>query len=236
MKKNQHISEHPKNAFWKNPLAVIIGSSALFLFVQALSASLLVPIKDLVAPNVQVLLFGVASVATLFLLLSIIKRTIHASWQSIGLKLPRLNSFLEVAPSLILYFLLSFAVTSLAIKFVPGFDVEQAQDVGFKALEQPLELLAAFITLVVLTPVFEETLFRGVLFKGLRHRVPFWLSAVITSLIFAAAHMQLNVAIDTFALSLILCFLVERSTSIYPAILLHALKNALAFSLLFIFK
>lgn len=222
--------------FWKNPLAVLIGSCVLFLCVQALSAALITPIQDKVESNVQVLLFGAASVAILFLSLSIIKRIIHASWQSIGLKLPSIKSFLEVVPSLILYFLLSFAVTSLAIKVIPGFNVEQAQDVGFKALEYPLELLAAFVTLVILTPIFEETLFRGVLFKGLRHRVPFWLSAVITSLIFAAAHLQLNVAVDTFALSLILCYLVERSSSIYPAILLHALKNALAFSLLFIFN
>lgn len=221
---------------WRNPLAILIGTSLLFLAVQATSAVAVAPFSNKLDKSIQLTLFSVTNLVILFLSLSTIKKYIQASWRAIGLFLPKTKDLVRVIPALFLYFLISLAITSLAIKFVPNFNVEQAQDVGFNNIKQPLEFIAGFLTLVILTPIFEETVFRGMLFKGLRRRLPFWLSAAVTSLIFAAAHMQLNVAIDTFALGLILCYLVERSSSVVPAILLHALKNGLAFTLLFIIK
>ena len=92
------------------------------------------------------------------------------------------------------------------------------------------------VALVIVTPIFEETVFRGFLFKGLRRRLPFWAAASVVSVMFAFAHGQWNVALDTFVLSLILCFLVEKNNSLIPSILLHELKNEVAFTALFILK
>lgn len=236
MKELVQKKEIPKTKIWKNPIVVLIGFCALFVGLQAVVALLVTPISELLDKNLQLLTFSLLSVVLLYLSLGVIKNRLKSSWQAIGVKLPPAKSLVLVLPALIIYFLFSLIFTSLAIKFISGFDLKQAQDVGFENLKQPLELMVAFLTLVILTPIFEETLFRGVLFKGLRARLPFWVCALVTSLIFAAAHMQLNVAIDTFALSLILCLLVERSSSIVPAILLHSLKNGLAFAILFVIK
>jgi hypothetical protein len=137
-----------------------------------------------------------------------------------------------VIPVFIGYGLISTILTQIASKY-PGFDVNQAQDIGLNkaGIES---IIPAFIMLVVITPFFEELLFRGVLFHGLRKRLPFIASAFITSVIFAVAHGQANVAVDTFALSMFLCLLVERTNSIWPAVALHALKNFLAFGALFL--
>ena len=150
--------------------------------------------------------------------------------------MPSLRSFLYILPAFLIYFLASAMFTVFAIKYIPGFKSDQVQDVGFNNLKQPLQLVAGFVSLAVITPLYEEFIFRGVLFKGLRRKLPFWLSAAITSAVFAVAHMQWNVAVDVFALSLVLCFLVEKSQSIFPGVLLHALKNSIAFILLFIHK
>ncbi len=127
-------------------------------------------------------------------------------------------------------------MTKIISELFPSFNGEQAQDIGFSTSINGIELIAVFVSLIVITPIVEELIFRGILFRGLRKDLPFWSSAIITSLAFALAHAQWNVAIDTFALSLALCYLVEKSESIIPSILLHAIKNSLAFIFLFVIK
>lgn len=136
--------------------------------------------------------------------------------------------------ALILYLLLSAALIIIANNLFPWFDVSQAQDTGFDNLSQQYELILAFIALVVVAPFAEEALFRGYLFGKLRKLLPIWASILIVSLLFGAAHGAWNVAVDTFALSVILCLLREKTGSIWAAILLHMMKNGIAFYVLFI--
>jgi len=124
-------------------------------------------------------------------------------------------------------------LSSLAT-FLPWYDANQAQDVGFKNLTTGLDLVLAFVALVVLPPIAEELLFRGYLFGKLRERSGFWFSAIITSIVFGIVHMQWNVGVDTFVLSIFLCLLREKTGSIWTSMLLHGLKNGVAYFFLFI--
>jgi membrane protease YdiL (CAAX protease family) len=98
----------------------------------------------------------------------------------------------------------------------------------------------AFFTLVVLAPVAEETLFRGYLFGKLKHSVPVWAAALITSVLFGLVHVAFSaqpdwpLALDTFVLSLMLCTLRQVSGSLWASMLLHMIKNGVAFYILFL--
>lgn len=59
-------------------------------------------------------------------------------------------------------------------------------------------------------------------------------AAVFSSMLFALAHGQWNVAIDTFILSFALVWVFEKTGSIWASVLLHGLKNFIAFGALFI--
>jgi CAAX protease family protein len=63
-------------------------------------------------------------------------------------------------------------------------DIER--NVGGGAWEMTLLVIA----LVVLAPLGEELLFRGLLLRGLAHRMRFWPAAVVTSVLFAVAHLD----------------------------------------------
>lgn len=165
----------------------------------------------------------------------LIKKHRRASWEEIGLgRLPTWTDIGLAPLGFIVYFIVSAILILLATQFLPGFDVEQTQEIGFENIAQRHEYLMAFITLVVIAPVAEEALFRGYLYGHMRKRIPIWLAMVITSIVFGAVHGQLNVAIDTFALSMIMCSLREITGSIWSGILLHMAKNGLAFYLLFV--
>jgi membrane protease YdiL (CAAX protease family) len=97
-----------------------------------------------------------------------------------------------------------------------------------------MDNILAFITLVVIAPFAEELLFRGYLYGKLKSNVPTVVAAITTSLLFGLAHQQLNVGIDVFILSLVLCTLRSLTGSIWAGVLVHIIKNALAYYLLFV--
>jgi len=151
--------------------------------------------------------------------------------------LSRLPSWMDIgmAPAgFVVYLLASASLVYVITQVIPGFNADQTQEVGFENISQRYEYLLAFITLVVVAPVAEETLFRGFLYGKLRKTVPIWLAMILTSVLFGAVHGQWNVGVDVFVLSLVMCSLREVTGSIWAGILLHMMKNGLAFYLLFI--
>ena len=157
------------------------------------------------------------------------------SLKSIGLdRLPNWQDLLLAPAGFVVYILLSAILLAVVVQAFPGFNSDQAQDVGFQGISKQYEYILAFVTLVVIAPVAEEILMRGYLYGRLKKLMGVPGAMILTAAVFGALHMQWNVALDVFALSLVLTSLREVSGSIWAGILLHMLKNGLAFYLLFI--
>ena len=116
----------------------------------------------------------------------------------------------------------------------PWFDAEEVQDVGFHFLDGGFDRIVAFITLVIVAPVAEELIFRGWLYGKLRAKLNMPLAIFLVSLAFGIVHGQWNVGVNVFALSIVLCGLREITGTIYSGILVHMIKNGIAFFLLYI--
>ena len=94
-----------------------------------------------------------------------------------------------------------------------------------------LEFLFIFLSGCVAAPLFEEFVYRGVLFLGLRGRIGNVPALVLSSVVFAAAHAQYEweglISVGVFGA---FCGLLAwRTGSILPGIVLHAGYNALIF-------
>lgn len=142
------------------------------------------------------------------------------------------------------YMILS-ALFAFGASHIQGFPSTQAQDVAFQNLNFHYEYVLAFVTLVVIAPLAEELLFRGYLYGKIRKRAPFWVTMLLVSIVFASLHLpglnadgtiqwQWNVALDVFALSLVLTSLRQMSGSIWAGVFLHMIKNGIAFYFLFV--
>lgn len=148
---------------------------------------------------------------------------------------PRLADIIVAAPvGYLSYFVLTAILTGLAANYLPGYDINQAQEVGFKAMSHQYEYVLAFLTLVVVAPFAEEVLMRGYLYGKLRKLMPVIVAMILTGVVFGALHGQVNVAVDVFALSLVMTTLRETTDSIWAGVVLHMMKNGLAFYILFI--
>ncbi|HUC89805.1 MAG TPA: CPBP family intramembrane glutamic endopeptidase [Patescibacteria group bacterium] len=153
---------------------------------------------------------------------------------------PVLNDAIKAVVAYLIYFAAVLVITSVASALV-HLNVDQKQELGFDTVVGLGDKLMTFFSLVILPPIVEEILFRGFLFTGLRTKLSFRWVAVIVSLIFASLHLAeasdgiLWVAgLDTFILSLVLCYLREKTGNLWAGILVHALKNGIAFFFLYV--
>jgi membrane protease YdiL (CAAX protease family) len=76
------------------------------------------------------------------------------------------------------------------------------------------------VALGVIAPVAEEVFFRGVLYAGLRKRLPVVPAVVLSSAVFAAAHMD-SMRLLAFVLGVVAALLIEFTGSLVPAVLAH---------------
>ncbi len=89
-----------------------------------------------------------------------------------------------------------------------------------------LERLGLALEAVVWAPLFEELAFRGLLFGALRSRMTFTGAALSSSLLFAAVHPYGAPGLVGLTwLGVVFCWSYERSRSLWPAIIAHALHN-----------
>ena len=83
-----------------------------------------------------------------------------------------------------------------------------------------------FIVGAILAPLVEEIFFRGFLFQGFRARYGWVPGMLLSSAIFALAHLDPVAFIPTFILGCVLAYLYQRSNSIWPSVTLHVLVNS----------
>lgn len=161
-------------------------------------------------------------------------RTKKFKIRDFGFKRPTRNNLVLAAVAYVCYFFIFLTSVLLLTAFVPAFNADEVQDVGFTGA-QGWQLILAFISLVIIAPIAEELFFRGFLYRGLRRSWPVWIAAVVTSGLFALAHGQWNVGVDVFVLSLALIYVYQKTNNLWLCIGMHATKNLLAFLFLFVF-
>ena len=168
----------------------------------------------------------------------------HTATRLIGWMRPKWQDVQTAIVGYAKYFVIFLVVVLLAQVLAPGVDVNQRQALGFEPGAAGIELVFIFIALAILPPFAEELLFRGVLYTGLRTKLSALRAGAVTSILFALGHLQGGVggsviwlaALDTFILSMVLSDMREKSGSLWPGILVHMLKNSIAFAVLFVFR
>ena len=93
----------------------------------------------------------------------------------------------------------------------------------------PLALLLLALTAVVLAPLFEELLFRGVLLPVVGARWGIAAGIGVSALVFALAHLSLSEAPPLLALGIGLGWLRWSSGRLLSTVVMHGLWNGLTF-------
>jgi uncharacterized protein len=130
--------------------------------------------------------------------------------------------------------IVAYILAVWALSFVISPDQEDvAEDLGVH--ESTAGAVLAGLLIVVAAPVSEEVFFRGFMFGGLRTRIWWPLAAIISSVLWAALHLSTSnfaAAAQLAVFGMILAWLYQRTSSLYPTIAVHMLNNAVAFAYL----
>jgi len=94
-----------------------------------------------------------------------------------------------------------------------------------KIFESDFGLTGAFMKVVVVAPVIEELIFRGVIMHGFMRNYPKILAIFFSALLFALFHLNPWQFPATFVLGLLLGWLMIRTHSVLICILTHAINN-----------
>jgi membrane protease YdiL (CAAX protease family) len=158
------------------------------------------------------------------------------TWQELGLRPMPVGRIVRVGLATgLLGLLLTILVSVALMQF--GLRANQFEQFAFVRDSGPLGLVVVLFLGAVSAPFTEELFFRGFLFGLYRRRQPTWLAYVVSGVLFAAAHvmptrMDLSqmaaLAIGIFILGTILAWTYQRTGSLFPGMLAHAVNNATA--------
>lgn len=148
------------------------------------------------------------------------------------------GKLLQVGPyvllGLVIYWTSNLVMSELTYRIMPDF--YNVNDAGIAAMSQDAFLLMAVGT-VLLVPVAEESLFRGLLFRGIYGKSR-WAAYAVSAFCFCLPHV--SVYIGSYDLSLLaMCFIqylpaglmlawsYEKSNTILTPIIIHTIINAI---------
>lgn len=153
------------------------------------------------------------------------------TWTDIGL-----------APVGLVVTLILSTIASAIFSNFAWYNAGEAQELNFGNFLIGGDRIIAFVILALVAPIAEELIFRGWLYGKVRNllhgkvseRVGVTISVILVSLTFALVHQHFNVQLTVFIMSVVMCLMREITGTIYAGILLHMLKNGLAFFMIYV--
>lgn len=140
------------------------------------------------------------------------------------------------------YFVVGFGLASLlqALATAGGAELPEVQTTFREFAADPAIVPFFLFGAIVLAPIGEELLFRGMLFQALRSRVGVWPGIGLSAIAFAVVHWDptttlggnLLVVTTIFALGMLLAWMFHRTGTLVVPVVAHAIFNAISAVLL----
>ncbi len=92
--------------------------------------------------------------------------------------------------------------------------------------QDKVALAIFFFTASIAAPIFEEIMFRGFLLASLTRYLPVGGAIIVSSLIFAFAHVSFSEVLPLTTLGIILGFVYTRKRNLFAPIMIHSLWNS----------
>lgn len=120
--------------------------------------------------------------------------------------------------------LLSYVVEWL---FDVGVDNDKIESLNTRL--SPVNIIIAFVSAAIISPIYEEIFYRGFLYRWVRSKYGIFAGMFISSFIFMLVHIPtFNTLAYNFVSGLIFAWTYEKTQSIIPAMIIHGFFNGLA--------
>jgi membrane protease YdiL (CAAX protease family) len=162
---------------------------------------------------------------TLLAVLLLISRRDYSLAQGLGIRRVSVGVLLGVST---LVAVVGRGVTGYWTGMIAGSGLEPPQSLDVTAWF-PSDVLGIALLLsltVVIAPVIEEIVYRGMLYPALRRRLPRFAAIAVSGVVFGAVHLNLVwMLVPMTVLGMALAFAFEETRSLYVPVAAHALFN-----------
>ena len=156
----------------------------------------------------------------------------HFDWAAIGFRRCSIDWIVRALLIVPLLLALASVIAALTKLVDVLFFVFPEDQIVLDAHSTALTTGLAFVV-IVLTPIAQEALLRGVLFAWARRYLNFWIAACGCSIIFGMVHIGIERPGTVVIFSVISAALYEKTRSLWPSIAMHvALSSAYFFAVL----
>lgn len=145
--------------------------------------------------------------------------------QTYGLQKTKAAGYVGGFFQIIGMFCIMLVVSTLMIKLFPN-SASNITNVFSELMDG--SLVESLLVIAVTPAICEELLFRGVMFQSMKKRYRISTAIILVGVIFGLYHMSLVKFIPTGLLGAVLCYTAYKTGSIYPAMMMHFVNNALS--------
>jgi CAAX protease family protein len=212
--------------WWHAVLALVAGivGGAMVGVAVALALPMGIDLTDQQDPRGDLVVEWVVYPALLVTVLFFARVLSRMSLSDLGLRRPDLGSLGAAGWTALIVSALLVALVAIVSNVMPQRD----ETLGFGI---SVTMIGFVVANGVMAPVVEELAFRGYLYAGFRVSLPMWAAATLVGAAFGATHLLDGYAIEAVVLLGVLgatwCVLRDRTGSIVPGVLMHAVYNAL---------
>lgn len=204
-------------------ILVTIGSFLLILFFSNIIITgfcLIFVSADTMTTGLGVMTVYGSSMGLTTLLLVLLKKALNLSISTLSPRIDKINL------PLVLLGLLLVVISGIALDPILQLFSESSLDSLYDMMRSGI---FAIVTSVLLAPIFEEYIFRGVLQRSLIAQSKPWVGILLTSIIFGAIHIIPQQMVSALVAGLILGTIFRITGSLTTVVMIHLLNNGLAY-------
>jgi membrane protease YdiL (CAAX protease family) len=227
------VSEKP----WRPEAVLMLGVSIFITLLLCFIPTSILQALGTPPPFIGFLIGTLVVQAVIMVLVHFFLRYHGMTWtEFMGLR--RRRAFLSIVFGITISMLatpFALAANELSARLITLFHRTPEQQMVVKVLEQNQSHAwrAVFaLAAIIMAPLVEETIFRGILYPLLKYRGYPRLAIWGTSLFFAAVHLNLLTFLPLFLLALVLIWVYERTDTLLAPIAAHSFFNTINFVLL----
>lgn len=177
-------------------------------------------LNELVLKN-QFIIGAIAAVMALVIYVLMFRKKEMNLFQKCKVKKLSLKNSSIIILSCIGLSIFSCSLVSLLISKFPSYNETS------NAISSNTNSVLGIISIILIIPIFEEVLFRGLIYNELKKHLNIFVAIIIQGAIFALSHGNMLQGIYTFIMAIVLAIVYDKTQSILAPMLFHVMYNLL---------
>ncbi len=201
-------------------------------FISSLVLAIVCGDKGNLASSLLLFSSGLTSLITVLVCVSMmVLKPAGLSLKALNLRPPTLSPIGYIQSGIIGYGVVTFVLGIIFIiqQALTGYFESTSRAnwllAGLASMPDPLAMVLMVVAGTVVAPIFEEIVFRGLIYSWLRVRVGVVAGAIISALLFASIHMDVTGFFILFGVGVVLALAYERTGSLLVPMQIHILNN-----------